>query len=106
MIENYKHKYDQRGKHVFVPTERSVRKGRRIIGHFRGIQFPPYFYHDRLGGHAAALHAHLENSYFFKIDIKSFYYSSRVNARRERCAAGVSEIDLGREATRWATGPE
>jgi hypothetical protein len=75
MIENFKHKYEHRGKFVFVPTERSVRKGRRIIGHFRGIQFPPYFYHYQPGGHVAALHAHLENPYFFKIDIKSFYYS-------------------------------
>jgi hypothetical protein len=75
MIENYKHKYQQRGKCVFVPTERSVRKGRRIIDHFRGLPFPAYFYHYQSGGHVAALHAHLENSFFFKIDIQSFYYA-------------------------------
>jgi hypothetical protein len=75
MIENYTHKYDHRGKYVFVPTERSVRKGRRLIGHFRRIPFPPYFYHYQSGGHVAALHTHLQNAYFFKIDIKSFYYS-------------------------------
>lgn len=75
MIENYKHKYQQRGKHVFVPTERGVRKGRRIVAHFRGIRFPAYFYHYQSGGHVAALHAHLGNSFFFKIDIQSFYYS-------------------------------
>ncbi len=75
MIENYKHKYVLRGKHVFVPTERCERKGRRIIGHFRGVSFPDHFYRYRAGGHVAALHAHLENRFFFKIDIKSFYYS-------------------------------
>lgn len=75
MIENYTHKYEHRGKFVFVPTERSVRKGRRIIGHLRGIPLPTYFYHYQSGGHVAALHAHLQNAYFFKIDIKSFYYS-------------------------------
>ncbi|MBY0323299.1 MAG: hypothetical protein K2X72_31570 [Reyranella sp.] len=75
MIENYTHKYLHRGKHVFVPTERCVRKGRRIIAHFRGIPFPQHFYHYQSGGHIAALHAHLANSFFFKIDIQSFYYA-------------------------------
>lgn len=75
MIENYKHKYVQSGKFVFVPNERCVRKGRRIIRHFRSIHFPPYFYHYQPGGHIAALHAHLENRFFFKIDIQSFYYA-------------------------------
>ncbi|MHC2280605.1 hypothetical protein ACVME8_007248 [Bradyrhizobium diazoefficiens] len=27
------------------------------------------------GGHVAALHAHLHNHFFFKIDIQNFYYS-------------------------------
>ena len=75
MIENYTHKYEHRGKFVFVPTERSVRKGRRIIRHLRDISLPKYFYHYQSGGHVAALHAHLQNAYFFKIDIKRFYYS-------------------------------
>lgn len=75
MIENYKHKFSLRGKFVFVPNERCIRKGRRIIRHFRGMPFPSYFYHYQSGGHIAALHAHLDNRYFFKIDIKSFYYS-------------------------------
>ena len=65
MIENYKHKYISRGKHVFVPNERCVRKGRRILRHFRGIQFPAHFYHYQSGGHVGALHAHLANSFFF-----------------------------------------
>lgn len=75
MIENYEYKYTARGKVVFVPNERCERKGRRIIGHFRGMEFPPHFYHYRSGGHIAALHAHLENGSFFKIDIQNFYYS-------------------------------
>ena len=75
MIENYKHKYQHRGKHVFVPNERCVRKGRRILQHFRGIQFPAHFYHYQSGGHVEALHAHLGNTFFFKIDIQSFFYA-------------------------------
>ena len=76
MIENYKFKYPSRGKIIFVPNERCERKGKRIIDYFaRRAKFPPYFYHYRSGGHIAALHAHLENKLFFKIDIQNFYYS-------------------------------
>jgi hypothetical protein len=75
MIENYKFKFRSRGKIIFVPNERCVRKGRRIIQFFsRRVDFPPYFYHYRSGGHIAALHAHLANKLFFKIDIQNFYY--------------------------------
>jgi hypothetical protein len=39
------------------------------------IRFPDYMYHSRKGGHVAAMHAHLNNRLFFKIDIQNFYYS-------------------------------
>ena len=39
------------------------------------VDFPEYFYHYKKGGHVAALHAHIENRLFFKIDIQNFYYS-------------------------------
>ena len=45
MIENYKFKYKTRGKQIYVPNERCVRKGNRIIDHFKGVKFPDYFYH-------------------------------------------------------------
>jgi hypothetical protein len=73
---NYQFKYKTRGKFIFVPNERCERKGRRIIEFFsRRVVFPDYFYHYRSGGHVAALHAHIANSLFFKIDIQNFYYS-------------------------------
>lgn len=76
MIENYKFKYRSRGKWFFVPNERCVRRGERMIKFFsKRVDFPDYFYHYRKGGHVAALHAHLKNSLFFKIDIQNFYYS-------------------------------
>lgn len=76
MIENYKFKYRSRGKWFFVPNERCERRGRRIIQFFsRRVDFPDYFYHYKKGGHVAALHTHLQNRLFFKIDIQSFYYS-------------------------------
>jgi hypothetical protein len=75
-MENYQFKYRARGKFIFVPTERCERKGRRIIKFFdKRVDFPDYFYHYKSGGHVAALHTHLENDLFFKIDIQNFYYS-------------------------------
>jgi hypothetical protein len=76
MIENYKYKYRSRGKFIFVPNERCERRGRRMIEFFsKRVDFPDYLYHYKKGGHVAALHAHMENRLFFKIDIQNFYYS-------------------------------
>jgi hypothetical protein len=75
MLINYQYKYRSRGKFICVPTDQCERKGRRIIRFFRNFDFPDYFYHYKSGGHVAALHAHLQNKLFFKIDIQNFYYS-------------------------------
>jgi len=76
MIINYDVKYYSRGKWFFVPNEKCERRGRRMLEFFRKrVVFPPYMYHFKKGGHVAALHAHLNNKLFFKIDIQNFYYS-------------------------------
>src|ERR1700730_10557998 len=76
MIENYKFMYRTRGKYIFVPNERCVRKGDRILYFFsKHVDFPDYYFHYAPGGHVAALHAHLKNEFFFKIDIQNFFYS-------------------------------
>jgi hypothetical protein len=75
MLINYELRYPTRGRWIFVPTEQCERKGRRIIKYFSRFEFPDYFYHYKTGGHVAAMHAHLENKLFFKIDIQNFYYS-------------------------------
>lgn len=75
MLINYSLRYRTRGRCIFVPTEQCERKGRRIIKFFRRLEFPDYFYHYKPGGHVAAMHAHVENMLFFKIDIQNFYYS-------------------------------
>jgi hypothetical protein len=76
MLINYEYKYKSRGKFIFVPTDQCERKGRRILKFFsKRVDFPDYFYHYKSGGHVAALHAHLKNRLFFKIDIQNFYYS-------------------------------
>jgi hypothetical protein len=76
MITNYQFKYRSRGKYFFVPNEKCERRGRRMLAFFkRRVRFPEYMYHFRKGGHVAAMHAHLNNKLFFKIDIQNFYYS-------------------------------
>jgi hypothetical protein len=75
MLRNYELKYRARGRYIFVPTDQCVRKGRRIIKFFSRLKFPGYFFHYKTGGHVAAMHAHIENKLFFKIDIQNFYYS-------------------------------
>jgi hypothetical protein len=75
MIENYKYKFTSRGKTIFAPNDRCVRRGERMLKYFKHLKFPPYYYHYEKGGHVAALHAHIEHKLFFKIDIQNFYYS-------------------------------
>jgi len=75
MLINYDLKYQTRGRWIFVPTDQCERKGHRIIKFFSHFKFPDYFYHYSRGGHVAAIHAHLKNKLFFKIDIQNFYYS-------------------------------
>ena len=101
MIENYKFKYPSRGKIIFVPNERCERKGKRILKYFtkRAI-FPPYFYHYQPGGHIAALHAHLGNKLFFKIDIRNFYYSiARMRVTRALRSYGFAGANT---AAKWS----
>jgi hypothetical protein len=76
MIENYKCKFKSRNKWIFVPNDRCMRKGQRILDYFANrVDLPDYYFHYAKGGHVAALHAHLNNELFFKIDIKNFFYS-------------------------------
>lgn len=76
MIVNYEFKYRSRGKWFFVPNEKCERRGRRMLAYFkRRVAFPDYMYHFKKGGHVAALHAHLHNQFFFKVDVQNFYYS-------------------------------
>jgi hypothetical protein len=76
MIVNYEYKYPARNKWFFKPNEKCERRGRRMLAFFKKrVVFPPYMYHFKKGGHVAALHAHLNNELFFKIDIQNFYYS-------------------------------
>ena len=69
-----------------------IRKGQRILGYFENrVDLPQYYFHYAKGGHVAALHAHLENEFFFKIDIKNFFYS----ISRNRVAAVLQHWRFG-----------
>jgi reverse transcriptase-like protein len=89
MIENYEFKYRSRGKWIYKPKKGCDRRGQQVIDFIeRCVKFPEYFYHFRSGGHVAALHEHLKNKFFFKIDIKNFFYSiarNRVHRALAEC---------------------
>lgn len=75
MIENYKSKFKTRGKFIFVPSLLCDRKAERLLSFGASLELPNYFSHYRPGGHVDALHCHLENRHFFRIDLKNFFYS-------------------------------
>ncbi len=75
MIENYKCKFKSRGKFIFVPSLVCDKKAERLLAFGASVELPDYFFHYRPGGHVDALHRHLENRYFFRIDLKNFFYS-------------------------------
>lgn len=76
MLTNYHNRFKTRGKFIYEPTEGCVRRGDQIVDFIRrNIAFPHYFYHFASGGHVAALHDHIRNKLFFKIDIQNFFYS-------------------------------
>jgi hypothetical protein len=92
MIENYEHKYQSRGKWIYKPKAGCNRRGQQIIDFIaRRVEFPEYFYHFRSGGHVAALHEHIKNKFFFKIDIQNFFYSiARTRVHRALASHGMS----------------
>jgi Reverse transcriptase (RNA-dependent DNA polymerase) len=75
MIENFRYKFQSRDKFVFVPSPLCNKKAERLIAFGATLELPDYFFHYRRGGHVDALHRHLRNRSFFRIDLKNFFYS-------------------------------
>jgi hypothetical protein len=91
LIENYRYKYLARGKWIFVPSVQGERRSAQILRFLSRVEFPGYFFHYEPGGHVAALHKHLENEFFFKIDIQNFFYSiARNRVHRALASCGMS----------------
>lgn len=75
MIKNYRFTYQRKGKHIFVPNDDCKRRGKEVIDFCSNLELPSYVYHYRPGGHVAALHEHRDNRFFFRIDLRNFYYA-------------------------------
>lgn len=101
MYLNYQLRYKTKGRFVFVPTDECRDYGSRLLDECqRRISLPGYHYHYTPGGHVAALHRHLDNQFFFRIDIQSFFYA----IRRNRVAAVLRHFSIGspRDRAKWS----
>lgn len=101
MTVNYDYSYVKKDKYIFVQNAFGVRIGRELLEFIdKSVSFPPYYYHYQDGGHVAALHQHLDNKFFFKIDYKNFFYS----ISRNRVAAALHAAGFGRARTfaKWS----
>ena len=102
MHENYLYKYRARGKWVYIPVPECNRRGQRLLRWGESIQLPSYFYHYRPGGHVEALHEHLKNTHFFRIDLKNFFYSI-ARSRVSRVLRQSSFPGSARVFAEWST---
>lgn len=97
------------GKWVFVPDEATKEYGRKLKEEIEAHWQPPdYFVHLGTRGHVRALGDHLSNSYFARIDLKSFFGSigkTRItrnlselfrNYKKARAAAVMSTVPVKR----------
>jgi hypothetical protein len=97
---NYIHKYQSRNKFIFTPNSDCVRKGTRLLRFFEHQVYPPYFFHYKAGGHVAALHSHLGNRFFFKIDLQNFFYS--ISRNRVGSALHHFHFSPARDYAKWS----
>jgi len=102
MLQNFKWTWKRKGKFIFAPSKDADRRGDQIIEFCaRNVDFPLCFYHYRKGGHVLALHGHLQNQFFFKIDIQNFFYS----ISRNRIAAALHKAGFpwARTFAKWSS---
>jgi hypothetical protein len=102
MLLNYEYQWVRKGKYIFAPNDDCDRRAKQLIRFIeRSVELPLCFYHYRKGGHITALHQHLENKYFFKIDIRNFFYS----ISRNRIASVLHRIGYpyARTFAKWSS---
>lgn len=98
---NYEFSFPKGPKVIFVQNEDGLRRGRTILAWFtKHATLPSNYYHYISGGHVAALHRHLENRWFFRIDLKDFFYS----VSRNRVARVLHEAGFrgARTYAKWS----
>ena len=104
-FENYIYLFrSDKGKPIFVPNDRSREIGNKIKSFLElHLNFEPYYYHLRRGGHVGALHSHRPNSYYARIDIERFFYS----IGRNRVANALREASMPRAGhlAKWSCVP-
>jgi hypothetical protein len=101
MIANYKHKYKSRNKFIYEPNAECNRRANDLLNWAERIDLPAYFFHYQAGGHVAALHRHTRNKFFFRIDLKNFFYSigrNRISRLLRQCG-----YDKARDYAEWST---
>ena len=84
-----------------MPTEEAIRRGEILLRFIsRNVRFPESFFHYSPGGHVAAIHAHLTQKHFIKIDLEKFYYS----IARNRVAAALHHFGFkhARDYAKWS----
>ncbi|MGY3133725.1 MULTISPECIES: reverse transcriptase domain-containing protein [unclassified Bradyrhizobium] len=102
MYRNFKWTWERKGKHIFAPSPDADRRGDKIIDFCdREVDFPLCFYHYRKGGHVTALHGHLQNRFFFKIDIQNFFYS--ISRNRIAAALHSAGFPWARNFAKWSS---
>jgi hypothetical protein len=101
MYVNYRLRYETRGRFIFVPTEECREYGERLLRECRErVELPDYHFHYTPGGHVAALHRHIQNRFFFRIDVRRFFYS----IRRNRVAGALRYFGISdaRDRAKWS----
>lgn len=90
-FENYTHSFQRDGKPVFVPSDLGRRIGEDVKKQVEiAFCFEDTYYHLKKGSHIAALHAHRNNLFFCKVDIKNFFYSvARNRVVKALCSIGI-----------------
>jgi hypothetical protein len=103
MVQNSKwHWKRANGKILYAANDGADRRGDLIIEFCeREVNFPLCFYHYRKGGHVVALHGHLKNTIFFKIDIQNFFYS--ISRNRVAAALHQSGFPWARSFAKWSS---
>ena len=93
-FENFAYSFtNDKGKPVFVPTDRARRVADELMGLVKErVTFDSHYYHFSKGAHVAALHAHRDNRYFARLDLKNYFYS----VGRNRVKAALKEIGVPR----------
>ncbi|MFK4503992.1 hypothetical protein ABIF86_008283 [Bradyrhizobium japonicum] len=101
MIENYVRTYKSKNKYIYEPTLECKRRADTLLKWSEDLKLPSYFFHYRNGGHVEALHQHLQNRHFFRIDLKNFFYS----IARNRVARVLRESGFrnARQYAEWSS---